>query len=100
MWVNRNFVKCYTNKKLIKALELPLQAQHNDVSSVFIAFTERKLWLFYGKGHKKVPVFVRQRPCNGNFAFRFRARSILHISVCFFAVGAKLFYARGTVKKH
>ena len=44
--VNRNFVKCYSNKKRIKALELPLRAQHNDVSSVFVAFTEIKLWLF------------------------------------------------------
>ena len=44
--VNRNFVKCYSNKKRIKALELPLQALHNDVSSVFVAFTEIKLWLF------------------------------------------------------
>ena len=44
--VNRNFVKCYSNKKRIKALELPLKAQHNDVSSVFVAFTESKLWLF------------------------------------------------------
>ena len=44
--VNRNFVKCYSNKKRIKELELPLQAQHNDVSSVFVAFMEIKLWLF------------------------------------------------------
>ena len=41
--VNRNFVKCYSNNKRNTALELPLQAQHNDVSSVFIAYTERKL---------------------------------------------------------
>ena len=44
----------------------------------------------------KVPFFVKQRPCNRNFAFRFRARSVLHF---FFAACAKLFYARGTVKK-
>ena len=41
--VNRNFVKCYSNNKQNTALELPLQAQHNDVSSVFIAYTEIKL---------------------------------------------------------
>ena len=27
---------------------------------------------------KKYPFFIKQRPCNGNFAFCFRARSILH----------------------
>ena len=45
----------------------------------------------YGMGHKKVPFFVKQRPCNGNFAFRFRARSVLHITVFIFAAWAKLF---------
>ena len=49
---------------------------------------------------KKFPFFVKQRPCNGNFAFRFCARSVLHISVFIFAVWAKLFYAHGTVKKN
>ena len=48
---------------------------------------------------KSTRFFVKQRPCNGNFAFRFRARSILHITVFIFAAWAKLFYARGTVKK-
>ena len=44
--VNLNFVKCYSNKKRIRALEAPLEAQHNDVCSVFVAYTERKLlWL-------------------------------------------------------
>ena len=38
---------------------------------------------------KKSPFSVNQRPCNGNFAFRFRARSILHISVFIFAAWAK-----------
>ena len=41
--VNRTFVKCYSNKKQITALEAPLQAQHKDVWSVFVAYTERKL---------------------------------------------------------
>ena len=50
-------------------------------------------------GLKKVPFSVKQRLCNKNFAFRFRARFVLHISVFIFAVWAKLFYARGTVKK-
>ena len=45
----------------------------------------------YGMGHKKVPFFVKQRPCNGNFVFRFRARSVLHITVFIFAAWAKLF---------
>ena len=45
----------------------------------------------YGMGHKKVPVFIKQRPCNGNFAFRFRARSVLHITVFIFDAWAKLF---------
>ena len=44
--VNRNFVKCYSNKKRITALEVPLEAQHNDVCSVFVAYTERKLLWF------------------------------------------------------
>ena len=41
--VNHNFVKCYSNKKQITALEVPLQAQHKEVCSVFVAHTERKL---------------------------------------------------------
>ena len=45
----------------------------------------------YGMGHKKVPFFVKQRPCNENFAFRFRACSVLHITVFIFAAWAKLF---------
>ena len=48
---------------------------------------------------KKFPFSVKQRPCKGNFAFRFCARSVVHISVFIFAACAKLFYARGTVKK-
>ena len=44
--VNRNFVKYYSNKKRITALEVPLEAQHNDISSVFVAYTERKLLWF------------------------------------------------------
>ena len=44
--VNRNFVKCYSNKKRITALEAPLEAQHNDVCSMFVAYTERKLLWF------------------------------------------------------
>ena len=40
---------------------------------------------------KKYPFFIKQRPCNGNFAFRFRARSVLHITVFIFAAWAKLF---------
>ena len=51
----------------------------------------------YGMGRKKYPFFVKQQPCNGNFAFR--VRSVLHISVFIFAAWAKLFYARKTVKK-
>ena len=31
----------------------------------------------YGMGQKKVPVFRNTLPCNGNFAFRVRFRSIL-----------------------
>ena len=53
----------------------------------------------YGMGHKKFPFSVKQRLCNGIFEFRFRARSIVHISVFIFAAWAKLFYTRGTVKK-
>ena len=49
-------------------------------------------------GHKKFPFSVK-RLCNENFAFRFRAHSVLHISVFIFAAWAKLFYTRGTVKK-
>ena len=48
---------------------------------------------------KKYTFFVKQRPCNGNFALRFRARSVLHISVFIFAAWTKLFYVRGTVKE-
>ena len=48
---------------------------------------------------KKYTFFVKQRPCNGNFVLRFRARSVLHISVFIFAAWAKLFYVRGTVKE-
>ena len=51
----------------------------------------------YGMGHKKYPFFVKQRPCNKNFAFR--VRSVLRISVFIFAAWAKLFYARKTVKR-
>ena len=40
---------------------------------------------------KKYPFFIKQRLCNGNFAFRFRARSVLHITVFIFAAWAKLF---------
>ena len=54
--------------------------------------------VIYGMGHKKVPVFCK-RLCNRNFAFRFRACSVVHISVFIFAAWAKVFYARGTVKK-
>ena len=32
-------------------------------------------------GHKKVPVFRNTLPCNGNFAFRVRFRSVLQFSV-------------------
>ena len=48
---------------------------------------------------KKFLFSVEQRSCNGNFAFRFRACFILHISVFIFAAWAKLFYARAMVKK-
>ena len=48
---------------------------------------------------KSTRFFVKQGPCNGNFVFRFRARSVLHISVFIFAAWGKLFYAHGTVKK-
>ena len=48
---------------------------------------------------KKNPFFIKQRPRNGNVAFRFRARSVLHITVFIFAAWAKLFKARGTVNK-
>ena len=34
--VNRIFVKCYSNKKRITALEAPLQGQHKEVCSVFV----------------------------------------------------------------
>ena len=44
--VNHKFVKCYSNKKRITVLEAPLEAQHNDVCSVFVAYTERKLLWF------------------------------------------------------
>ena len=44
--VNRNFVECYSNKKRITALETPLQAQHNDVCSVCVAYTDIKLLRF------------------------------------------------------
>ena len=40
---------------------------------------------------KKYPFFVKQRPCNEKFAFRFRACSVLHITVFIFAAWAKLF---------
>ena len=45
-----------------------------------------------------IPFSVKQLSCNRNVAFRFHARFILHISVFTFAVWAKLFYARATVK--
>ena len=32
---------------------------------------------------KKFPFFIKQRPCNGNFAFRFRVRSVVKVSVFF-----------------
>ena len=35
----------------------------------------------YGMGHKKVPVFPNTLPCNGNFAFRVRFRSVFQFSV-------------------
>ena len=35
----------------------------------------------YSMGHKKVPVFRNTLPCNGNFAFRVRFRSVLQFSV-------------------
>ena len=51
-------------------------------------------------GSQKSSCFsVKQRSCNGKFAFRFRARFILHIPVLIFAAWAKLFFARATVKK-
>ena len=50
-------------------------------------------------GHKKFPFSVKQLSCNRNFTFHFRAHFVLHISVFIFAAWAKLFYARGTVKK-
>ena len=31
----------------------------------------------YGMGHKKVPIFRKTLPCNGNFAFHVRFRSVL-----------------------
>ena len=40
--------------------------------------------ILYGMGHKKVPVFIKQRPCNRNFAFRFRVHSIVQVSVVFY----------------
>ena len=43
--------------------------------------------------------FCKTTTVQRNFAFRFRTRSVLHISVFIFAAWAKLFYARGMVKK-
>ena len=42
---------------------------------------------YYGRGHKKVPVFRNTLPCNGNFALCVHFRSVLQFSV-FIAVSA------------
>ena len=57
----------------------------------FIVHKEGELVIHTVWVTKKYPFFVKQRPCNENFAFRFRARSVLHITVFIFAVWAKLF---------
>ena len=49
-----------------------------EVGDEFISHSRQTVWVT-----KKFPFFIKQRPCNGNFAFRFRVRSVVKVSVFF-----------------
>ena len=77
MWFHMCIGAQSTSNYVWKWIELnPLQSavhkSFNTVDGMVIA---------YSMGHKKVPVFRNTLPCNGNFAFRVRFRSILQLPV-------------------
>ena len=56
-------------------------------------------YTIYGMGHKKVPDFRNTLPCNGNFAFRVRFRSVLQFSMFLLLCQHFKSTARRTVKE-